>query len=172
MITSKQVAALRFIIFKSREGTDLTKRILAYLIDQSHGLTKEVCLTLIEGRDGFAYDDIDQAARSLGPMQSLGGALHLPEIMKAMNCGMIFSVHYGDFDPSADEVVSTIGMFPTDNLRLIADPAQGLRNVRLRYTFWLARGCYSETAALVRVHKDELDQIDLTKPGLYPGHER
>lgn len=173
MITQEQQAALKFLIFKSEDGTDLVKRVLAHLIDQSHGLTEEVCLTLIEGRDGFAHDEIDKAASSLNPMQSVAyQGLHLPEIMKAMGCGMLFSVHYGEFDLDADGGFSEIGMFPTDDLSKVFDPIQALRNIRLRFTFWLARKAYADSARLVRVHRDELEQIDLTKPGLYPQYER
>ena len=41
-------------------------------------------------------------------------------------------------------------------------------NVPLSYTFWLALGFYSHSAKRIKVTRQKLEAIDLSKPGLYP----
>ena len=53
MITPKQVAALKYMIFNAKNGTELSKRVLAFLIESSEELTKEVCLSLVADREGY-----------------------------------------------------------------------------------------------------------------------
>ena len=65
MITPEQIAALKYMIFASKDGTDLSKRAMAFLIDQSEGLTKEVCLTLVADREGYTAEEIDAEIKLL-----------------------------------------------------------------------------------------------------------
>ena len=65
MFTSKQISALRYMIFSAKNGTELSMRVLAFLIESSEEFTKEVCLSLVADREGYTADEISAAAREL-----------------------------------------------------------------------------------------------------------
>ena len=168
MFTVKQIAALKYMIFKSKDGTELSKRVLAFLIDYSMGLTKEVCLTLMEGRDGYTAEEIDKAARGVGAMASSNCCTHVQELLHVMGSDFHFSVHYGDFDPGrTGDPFSSNGMFPGLDVSQVPRPELVIEGMPLRYTFWLAREYYSRKSALVVPTFEQLDRIDLKKSGLY-----
>lgn len=174
--TDEQVAALRFLIFRSKDGADLTKRIMAHLISESAYLSRAVCLTLIEGRDDFSQDEIQQAANGFHDMNSLGFHTHLTEVLYAMGSDFTFSYHYGDYDPMRlGSPLNRDGMFPGLPVDKVAgaraNPNLVQRGLPLRYTFWLCNEPYSSKAALVWASATELNAIDLGKPGLYPDIE-
>ena len=174
MVTSKQIAALRFMIFNAKDGTELSKRILAFLIGQSNELTKEVCLTLVANREGYTADQISKAAYGVGNMRSGGGTTHLDEILDVMGSEFGFSVHYGDFDPTrTGDPFNCDGQFAAlRNLASsVSDPGTLREGMPLRCTFWFSKQNYSREAALVIATREELEQIDLTRSGLYPSLE-
>lgn len=169
MLTTQQVAALKYLIFKAEPQAgsvgDLTKRILAFLIDQSDGLTKDVCVTLWDGRDGFTGAEIGHAALFEGRFHSCNCTTHLNVLMVLSGAEDVrFDCHYGH--PNNGEF-DTLGQFPG------FDPAQtgGVvhpKDAPIRYTFWLSKGFYSRTATQIPVTREMLNAIDLAKPGLYP----
>ncbi|MFZ2523505.1 MAG: hypothetical protein WAW92_03940 [Minisyncoccia bacterium] len=166
MYTTKQIAALRYMIFRAKDGSELSKRVLAFLIDSSDGLTKEVCLSLVADREGYNTEEISAAGHGVSDMQSCNGTTHLSQIMVAMGNDLYFSVHYGDFDPSRPgDPFSQAGQFAGIPQ---ADPVSRQEGMPMRYTFWLSRENYSREAKLVTVKREELEQINLRKPGLYP----
>jgi len=169
-MTPKQIAALRYMIFNAKNGTELSKRILAFLIDQSEGLTREVCLTLVEGREGYSAEEISDAAVGVGGMDSANGTTHLHELLLAMGSEINFSVHYGDFDPArVGDKFCYDGQYRGQQ----GNCPHGLARevMPLRYTFWLSKKSYSREVELVTATRAVLDQIDLGKPGLYPSLE-
>lgn len=172
MFTSKQIAALKYIIFKAQNGTELSKRVLAYLIDKSEGLTKEVVLTLVANREGYKADEISKAALGVGEMQSSGGPTHINALLDVMGTELKFSFHYGDFDPNrTDDPLNCDGQFPGVPEHKLSRPGLGRKGMPLRYTFWISKENYSRKATLIVTTREELDQINLKKPGLYPSSE-
>ncbi|MEK7662343.1 MAG: hypothetical protein AAB355_02525 [Patescibacteria group bacterium] len=172
MFTSKQISALRYMIFNAKNGTELSKRVLAFLIESSEELTKEVCLSLVADREGYTADEISAAGHGVGSMESCNGTTHLDQILHVMGSELSFSIHYGDFDPTrTDDPFNSDGMFGGWDRSQVTRPGLILEGMPLRYTFWLSKKNYSRQAALVVATREELEQIDLKKPGLYPSLE-
>lgn len=169
MFTSKQIAALRYMIFNAKNGNELSKRVLAFLIESSEELTKEVCLSLVADREGYTADEISAAGYGVHDMESCNGTTHIDQILDAMGSELSFSVHYGDFDPTrTDDPFSSDGQFAGYSKFKVTRPGLLREGMPLRYTFWLSKQDYSRQAALVVATREELEQIDLKKPGLYP----
>ncbi len=172
MFTPEQIAALRYLIFNAKDGTDLSKQVLAFLIESFAGLTKEVCLSLVADREGYTADEIGAAARGVGSMGSGNRATHLDQILCLMGSDFGFSVHYGDFDPTrTGDPFNNDGQFPGFSVHQVARPELVREGMPLRYTFWLSREHYSRQVALVVATREELERINLKKPGLYPEFE-
>ena len=175
--TKKQIAALKYLIFNAKDGTELTKRILAFLIDHSESLTKDVCLTLVENREGYSADEINNATNGFHAMLSCNRTTHLDQVIIAMGGEVGFSYHYGDFDPSrTGDPFNSDGIFPGYPAELVCAlperiPGLTREDMPLRYTFWLARGYYAKKAKLVKATRAELEAINLLMPGLYPESE-
>jgi hypothetical protein len=169
MVTAKQVAALKYLIFKAKNGTQTSKRILAFLIDQSDRFTQEVCCTLTEGLDGYSGEEVHEAALGVGSMQSCVRTTHIDEVLQVLGCEFEFSVHYGDFDPTRKgDPFNADGIFAGLPENLVTHPGKVREGLPCRYTFWLSREPYSGNANRIRVQRATLDQINLLKPGLYP----
>ena len=172
MFTSKQIAALRYLIFNAKNGTELSKRVLAFLIESSNGLTKAVCLSLVADREGYTADEINTAGRGVDSMERCNGTTHLDEILQAMGSKLVFSVHYGDFNPArATDPFNTDGQFAGWGEHLVTDPGLVREGMPLRYTFWLSEEPYSRKATLVVATREEFEKINLEKSGLYPSQE-
>lgn len=172
MVTSKQIAALKYLVFVAKNGSKLSKQVLAFLIDQSEGLTKEVCLTLVADRDGYTADEINVAGHGVGGMESCNFTTHLHELLVLMGSKLNFSLHYGDFDPTrAGDPFNSDGQFFGCAVHQVSRPGLIRKGMPLRYTFWLSKQDYSRQAKLVVATREKLEQIDLTKPGLYPNLE-
>lgn len=172
MITQTQIAALKYLIFNAKNGTELSKRVLTFLIDQSQGLKREVCLTLVEDREGYTGKEIDSAARGVSGMVSCNCTTHLGALASLSGSELFFSVHYGDFDPKrSGDKFSSAGIFAGAPLSMVSHPSNAQEGLPMRYTFWLAKKHYSRTAELVTATRKDLDLIDLNKSGLYPNSE-
>jgi hypothetical protein len=172
MLTKKQIAALKFMIFEAKDGTPLTKQILSLLIDRSQELTKDVCLSLVDGREGYGADEINVAAHGVGAMTSGNGTTYLDELCVLMGAQLGFSVHYGDFDPTrSEDQFDTSGMFPGAPLKTVSDPRLVREGMPMRYTFWLSKKNYSRQAELITANREELEKIDIKKSGLDPNLE-
>lgn len=152
MITAKQIAALKYLIFNSKDGTELTKRIIAHLIDHSSNLTKDVCLTLTCERD-FPREEIVAAYEGFEALPSANRSTHLTEILTAMGCDLRLSYDMGDYNPNRED-----------------DPLE-CQVHEDSITFWLSKWHYSRQADHVEVTREDLEKIDLKKPGLYPSFE-
>jgi hypothetical protein len=135
----QRIETLKYLIAKSKDGDEIVKRILFFLIDNSYGLTEEVSMTLTQDQLGYAGQEIDTAARALGKMMSVKNSTHVNEIMSLVGAGLRFSTHYGNY--SEDGEFDTEGMFP--GYRELAPGHENDRaDMPLRYTFWLAREYY------------------------------
>src|SRR3989344_7416148 len=169
MITDKQIAALKYMIFNAEHGADLSKRVLAFLIDQSERLTKEVCLTLVADRERYTAEEIRNAGHEMGAMSSSNCTTHLAELLRVTGSELNFSYHYGDFDPTrAEDKFNCDGQFAGHMESQVVHPGLVRKGMPLRYTFWLSKENYSRQATLVVATRKELEQINLQKPGLYP----
>lgn len=173
MVTRKQIAALKYMIFASKNGIPLSKQILSLLIDRSQKLTKDVCLSLVEGREGYVADEISAAAHSVGAMRGSNCTTHLGALCHLMGVKFTFSVHYGDFDPTRKgDPFNNSGQFSGLPAKTVRDPKLARKGMPMRYTFWLAKKAYSRQAELIETNREELEKIDLKKSGLYPGLEK
>lgn len=152
MFTSNQIAALTYIIFNAKDGTELSKRVLTFLVELSGFLTKEVCLSLVAGREGYTAGEIRAAGHGVHDMESSQGTTHLNQILDAMGSKLKFSVHYGYFDPARNG--DALVWQESDSC-----------------TFWLSKETYSRQATLIVATRKELGKINLMKPGLYPSLE-
>lgn len=167
--TPKQISALKNLILYAKDGTDLTKKVLTFLIDQSEGLTKEVCLTLTESCEGYDGKEIHYAAVRAGDMNSSNPkcSTRLDLLFQLMESQLYFSAHYGDFDPTrSDNPLNCDGMFvgsPAHWQRIPGDEGLYREGMPLRYTFWLQRQpCgYSHEAKLLPATREELEKIEL-----------
>ncbi len=168
MLTPRQITALRYLIYRSTNGTELSKRILFLLIEASVNFTQEVCLTLVEDREGFTGTEIHEAALGLGAMQSSNCSTFLDQILIAMGSPFCFSVHYGDFNPSRPKPFNCDGIFEGWPLEIVSSPDMATAGMPMRYTFWLAETSYTDSANLIVADYDRLNAIDITRPGLYP----
>ena len=157
MFTSNQIAALRYMIFNAKNGTELSKRVLAFLIESSEGLTKEVCLTLVVDREGYTADEIRAAGHGVDSMGSGNGTTYLDQILAAMGSELSFSVHYGDFDPTrTSDPFNCDGQFGDWDRSQVIHSGPTPESMPPRYTFWFSKQNYSRQAALVVATREEL----------------
>ncbi len=170
-MTAKQIAAIKYLIGRAKVDSELAKRILWFLFDQSEGLTKDIFLTLSEKDSGYSADEISAAAHGVDRMISSAGQLHINEILAVAGINetdvMYFTLHYGHIE---NEELNSLGQFPGHKYRetkkIHPDTAP------LRYTFWLARGWYKKDITRVAATSKVLQSINLRKPGLYEGLEK
>lgn len=169
-MTDKQISALKYMIFNTKDGVDLSKRILAFLIDKSEGLTKEVCVSLVKDREGYTEEEISDAGYGVSAMESCNCNTHIHALMCLMGSELQFSFHYGDYDPRrVGDPFNTDGQFAGSKAAFVPDERLLLEGLPLRYTFWLSKESYSRSVELVVATKEKLEQIDLKKSGLYDG---
>ena len=159
-MTDEQIAALKYLIFKARDGTDRAKKILSLLIDASEGLEKEVFIT-VTGGEGFTEEELQDDSLSVGAVQSSNCTTHLGALLHLMGTDFHFTHHYGHM--TEDGEYDTTGQFPG-----APDHPTHTGEEPVRYTYWLARESYSKEASRVSVSREEIDAVDLSKPGLYP----
>jgi hypothetical protein len=169
-LQEEQIAALKYLIFRAKNGNcDLSKRILTLLIDKSERLTKDVCISLVDNREGYSGEEIENAAVGIDNMLSSLGTTHLDQILHAMNSAFSFRFHYGDYDSSRqDDPFNNDGQFPGWPKDKVQAEGLVLEGMPTRYTFWLSRVPYSRVAEAITISREELDQVDITKSGLYP----
>ncbi len=86
MFTKKQIAAVKYLIFMDKTATNLVKQILAFLLDQSEGLTKEVRFNL--SPTDWEYAEISSHSHSMHDMQH---SAHLHAVMVATGSKLTFS---------------------------------------------------------------------------------
>jgi hypothetical protein len=169
MVTTKQIAALKYLVAASKHGNDTAKRVIWFLIDKSNRLSKEVCVTLTQGQEGYSAEEIDEIVRTLHGITSCNGTTHLNEIFKVTGTDFVFDLHYGHF--GSDGSFDTSGMFPGAPTHMVLDPKLTILNQPRRYTFWLSKKMYSKSAERIPVTRKEIKAIDLSKPGLYLAFE-
>lgn len=96
MITNEQISALRWIIFHSKDGNELTKRIMVFLIDSSERLTKEVYISLAPDREGYNTSEIIIASHNIHNMNSDNCSTHINTILRAMGSEFRFESLNGE----------------------------------------------------------------------------
>lgn len=164
-ISAQQIKALKYLISITKDGAVLSKRLVMLLLDRSEGLTKEVCITLQDSREGYTADEITEAARGFDALTSSTGVTFFDQIICAAGSEFRIGMHYGDFDPTRKEKpFSNAGQFsgmPSSMLGKNFDPEIVREGMPLRYTFWLSKENYSRKASLVIATREELEQINL-----------
>lgn len=157
MFSEKQIAALRYLIANADVDSEMAKRILFFLLENSNGLTQEVAVSFFQDKGGYTAEEVGQAGHGIGVMQSANSTTHMNALMQLMGADMDFSIHYGHYDTS-------IGEFSTNGQFTGGKP--------LRYTFWLSQSQYGKNTQQLKIlatpSKGELAKIRLDKPGLYP----
>lgn len=82
MITQKQIAALKYVIFQTKNVSELAQQLLAFALDASEGLSKPVRFRLEPNFCGYDATELSAAWSSLSLMHSSLGTTHLNELMK------------------------------------------------------------------------------------------
>lgn len=171
MVTPEQIAALKYLITKARDGNETIRLILFFLIDASNGLTEEVSITLTHEKDGYLSAEIKDAAVSLDMMEGESHTTHLYELMKLMGAELCFSASYGHYDEM--ERFNTEGAF-SGYKHLAPGHEHDRDDLPFRITFWLAKKKYGFSEhgkTLMTPSRSVMRAIDLTKPELYPSLE-
>jgi hypothetical protein len=130
----KQIAALKYVIFSSKSLGNMTKRILAKLIDASKGFTRPVQIEVQRNTKGFNEKDVKGLYRDFSVATSTLGTIHLNELLQLGGCELRFT--YSEDD------------------------------LRCRCGLWPRKG--NEKPKMLKVSWPILEEIDLSKPGLYP----
>lgn len=160
MVTPKQIAALKYLIAKSRDGSEMAKRVIFLLIDQSQGLAEEVSVTFTQDKDGYTQEEISNVAHAVGALSSSNGSTYMDELMKLMGAKLTFSLHYGHYDESGK--YSTEGQFGERPQN--APGHENDRKMPVRYTFWLSMNDYGHDGHVRPVTpptREELMAIEL-----------
>ena len=173
MLSEQQIAALKFLVFTAKDGTELTKRLVAFLGHKFiYEVGEELCITLVDGREGYSAQEIHAAAVGLHAMNSVNGTTHLGALQALIGSQLRFQYHYGDFDPTrADDPFNSDGQFAGADPSLVSNPGAIIGGLPVRYTFWLSYKPYSRQAKLVMATREELEAINLQESGLYPSLE-
>lgn len=140
MINKKQVDALKYLILRSKDASELTKKILFFLLEQSNLLRKAVYTSVVETKDGFSKENAIETYNGVHDMKSSQAFTHLNEIMVAMGSDFLFYVHAGAYQ---------------------ADGEFKEYEKILSYTVWLSDKRYDGTAKRIDIKKDTLDEMVL-----------
>ena len=146
-MTEIQIAALKYLIAKSKDASELSKQVMFYLIDQSEGFSKEVAISF-SGRTGdYSNEEAMDIVFGVHDMESSNGSTHLDALMKLSGCVFTFSQHGGHYKKGIFNARTTGG------------------------TVWLSKNNYghntNELIILPTPKKDEIQKINLKKNGLY-----
>lgn len=152
LLIHQQVAVLRYLIAKSRDASDLAKKVAWILIERSKDLRCEVRIDLPYGISGFSESDIRSIVNGIHDLNSGNGSTHLSEILLGMRSRFTFSYRGGSFNEE--------GHYSWDG-----------RGDNQGYCVWLATDYYSELAQRVAVTAAEIEAQDLGRPGLRPDLE-
>jgi hypothetical protein len=171
MATDKQIAALKYLITKSKQGNDLVKKILWLLIDASENLTRPVSISLVEKESGFTADELRSAAISWKTMVSCNLTTHLHALCELAGTNLFFSAHYGAYEESGE--FSTEGMFSGIPREMASGHENDRDNMPVRYTFWLAEKTYGHSGQghPVKATREEIETIDIYHDYLYGLHD-
>ncbi|MBD3251737.1 hypothetical protein GF380_04790 [Candidatus Uhrbacteria bacterium] len=120
----------------------LAKRIILHLLRQSENLTKCVCFSLVENREGYTAEEIDEAAYDANTLYGTRKRVNLKLLLKIAGTELIFSLHHGDFLHKSE-------------------PTPG--NPPMAYTFWLSDQYYdyNQAAKPISATRQALDAIEL-----------
>lgn len=88
--TDEQIRALEKFIYVSRDATEFAKKSIIWLLRQSNGLTKRVCLSM-PGEKGL------EAAHGVHDMQGFNSQTHLEYFLQGMGCLFKISHHGGTY---------------------------------------------------------------------------
>jgi hypothetical protein len=90
MANGKQIAALKYILFKSLEQGNLFKQVVSTLLDHSKGLTRSVAIKL-EANKGYDRKELRQLYRDCSVATSCGCRTHINELVAITGSDLRFS---------------------------------------------------------------------------------
>lgn len=96
MATQEQVAALKYLIVKSKDAEESAKRLLIWMINHSRRLTKRVYVDINCERGKISTQKARSIINGVDAIKSGNGNTHLNEIMKAMGSQLGFYVSGGN----------------------------------------------------------------------------
>lgn len=141
-MTETQINALRYLIIKSKDMEPIAKKLALYLIVVSHGLTREVRMTVTEGVRSFTREDVEAVGNGFHDMQSTHGTTHLCVVMAGMQTDFKFDHHIGTLCADDGEI-------------------RHLPNDIRSYTVWLSNIAYSRTATNLKANRRKIDAISI-----------
>ena len=92
-VTSSQMDALERFIAASRDASEFAKKAVIWMLRQTAGLTRPVCLSFPPERAKFGK----QAAYGVHDMCSKLGSTHIDDFMRKMGTPMKLSAHGGSY---------------------------------------------------------------------------
>jgi len=164
-LSKKQISAIKYLITRSPDGSKFIKQILWHLLDKSNGCTRNVAFTFKEGEE-YQRDFVKSHSSTFSSMCSCNGTTHLHQIMDAAVAnGFNFSLHYGSYTKDG---FSSLGQFP--GMKPPQTTKVHPKWAPMRFTIWLTDRSYGHESelTLVRVRREQLEDIQLDKPDLYP----
>lgn len=138
----KQIAALKFFVFKSRLSKDFAKRIFAFLLDASKGLTEGVCICLEPDENGYSDEAIFKAAWDSNGLRHQDGDVHVDHLLACAGSDFTYFFQGGYDHRRKKQTGSRV------------------------YTFWLANWREGKDAKVIPVTKEQLEAINVESEDL------
>lgn len=150
-ISDKQVAALKYLIYKSRYGSMFLKQILFLLINGSANLTKDVYFTFGQGSE-YRNEEVSGHAQTMLGMLVSNQTTLLNDLLTLAGRNYKFSIDYGCYD-NQGKFSDLVAAKPT-----------------IVYTIWLSREYHGKNCQPTKIEasREEIESIQIFKTGLYP----
>lgn len=84
--TKSQLEALKYLISKSRDLSEFARRCCVWMVDQSHGLTRNICVIIPAD-----YPIKGEICDGIHNINSSGNTTHMDELLQAMGTAKVFS---------------------------------------------------------------------------------
>ena len=153
-INSKSFKELKKNILNSTRS-ELSKKMLIFLLNESRKLTTEVCLSLTDKCNGYDATQIRSLTDDFNEV-------NLTEFLKLIKSKFIFNLHYGNIiKGDTENKLNTDGMFAGIERSFVTSDEFIREGMPLRYTFWLSKKLYSKEAKILKITKEKLEQIKL-----------
>lgn len=160
-ISDRQVAALKYFIYKSRYGSKFLKQILFLLIDGSKNLTDEIYF-VFEVNHEYRPDEVTGHAQTMMGMLVSHQTTMLNDLLTLAGSDFRFSISIGYYpdqgkSETADSAVTNV---------LAANSAKA-------YTIWLSSGYFGEGSRTTRLmaNREQIEAVEIFKTGLHPEQE-
>lgn len=164
MVSAEQIAKLKYLIARSKDGGLLVKQIMYFLLDKSEQLTKEVCVTLSHDRYGYRGHEIFKSAEDLSNICAGNGTTYFDEILMVTGSGFRFDSECGYFDHKGEFINGGdhdyLANIQDQHPKIFEASYPSICNVR--YTFWLSQEPCSRKAQRFNECRAGLQAIDIS----------